>query len=404
MKVLCALAQYQYGVRARGEDPSYVSFIPALRRLGHEVRHFETWDPTLYPTHAHLNHALLAEVEKYHPDIVLTLQLHYEIWTETLVAIQQMEEAALITWTTDDSFKFDMVSKYIGPFYDTISTTYYYRVADYRKAKIDGVFLTQWAANSFWLKPPKLARDCRYQVSFVGASYGIRAEVVQKLQAAGINVECFGHGWPNGSIPAEEIPKIMNDSVISLNFSAASMSEGGDNRQIKLRTFEVPGAGGFLLTDSAPGMNDVYQIGQEIEVYADYADLEQKIRYYLQHTEERDRIANAGYIRTASCHTWEHRLEGLLRYGLERRHMRLQRQVRTAPAAKDGAVETLPWPKLGVALRCLRWSLVWACSLVWGPLRGPKAARRLMFGASRRICGVKTFSAMSIPARMFNYV
>jgi hypothetical protein len=27
-----------------------------------------------------------------------------------------------------------------------------------------------------------------------------------------------------------------------------------------------------------------------------------------------------------------------------------------------------------------------------------------MFGASRRICGVKTFSAMSIPARMFNYV
>jgi hypothetical protein len=35
---------------------------------------------------------------------------------------------------------------------------------------------------------------------------------------------------------------------------------------------------------------------------------------------------------------------------------------------------------------------------------GPESRQTAHVGASRRICGVKTFSAMSIPARMFNYV
>jgi len=39
-----------------------------------------------------------------------------------------------------------------------------------------------------------------------------------------------------------------------------------NDRQIKARTFEVLG-GGFLLTDAAPGMDGVYRLGQEIEVY-----------------------------------------------------------------------------------------------------------------------------------------
>jgi len=404
MKVLCAFGRYQYGDAARGVGIEYEAFIPALQRLGHEALHFETWDPSLYPTYAHLNHGLLAEVEKYHPEIVFTVQRDYEIWTETLAAIQRRGEAALVTWTTDDSFKFHKVSKYIGPFYDAISTTYEYRVPDYKAAGIEGVYFTQWAANSHWLNPPMRAQNCRYPVSFIGASYGARSKVVEKLELAGIHVECFGFGWPNGSVSTEQIPSIMRNSVISLNFSAGFMSDAGNDRQIKARTFEVPGAGGFLLTDAAPGMDGVYRLGQEIEVYDGFDELERKIKYYLQHPDERDRIAHAGYLRTATCHTYERRLEGLLRLALERRSLRLQRKGRIALAVKDGVGQTLPSPELGGASRLLRWSLVKACGLVWGPQGGPKAARRLVCGVSRRISGVRTFGAKSIPGRMFPYV
>src|SRR6185437_13725845 len=115
----------------------------------------------------------------------------------------------------------------IGRYYDAISTTYDYRVKDYKQAGIEGVYLTQWAANSHWLNPPKLARDCQYSVSFIGASYGARASLVDKLKSVGIHVECFGHGWPNGSISTQQIPVIMRDSVISLNFSAGFNSNAG---------------------------------------------------------------------------------------------------------------------------------------------------------------------------------
>jgi spore maturation protein CgeB len=404
MKVLCAFGKYQYGDTTRGVGIEYEAFIPALQRLGHEVRHFETWDRFQYPTYAQLNHALLAEVKKYQPDVVFTVQRDYEIWTETLEAIQRQGKAALVTWTTDDSFKFHTVSKYIGPYYDAISTTYDYRVPDYKAAGIEGVYSTQWAANSHWLNPPIPARDCQYGVSFIGASYGARAEVVEKLERAGIHVECFGFGWPNGSISTDQIPIVMRNSVISLNFSAGFKSDEGNARQIKARTFEVPGAGGFLLTDPAPGLGEVYQIGQEIEVYDSYEGLEQKSRYYLEHLDVRDSIARAGYLITARRHTYEQRLEGLIKFSLERRRLRIHKQESPALAVKDSTVEGLPLPKLGIGLRSLRLCLVKACSIVWGPRRGPKGARQLVFEASRRIYGVGTFGARSIPGRMFPYV
>jgi spore maturation protein CgeB len=404
MKVLCAFGQYQYGDQSRGIGIEYEAFIPALRRLGHEVRHFETWDSSLYPTYSRLNHALLAEIEEFHPEIVLTVQRDCEIWTETLEAIQHRGDAALVTWTTDDSFKFHKVSKYIGRYYDAISTTYDYRVPDYKSAGIDGVYLTQWAANAHWLNPPLPAQVCQYSVSFIGASYGARAELIKKLETKGIHVECFGFGWPNGSVSTEQIPIIMRNSVISLNFSAGFSSDEGNARQIKARTFEVPGAGGFLLTDGAPGMDEVYRLGQEIEVYNGFDELEQKIKYYLQRPDERDRIAHGGYLRTRNCHTYERRLEGILRFALERRTLRIQEQAHVAVGGKDAVAKTLPSPRLGVTLRGLRWMLVSACRLVWGTRRGPKAARRLVFEVSRKVFGIRTFSGESIPGRMFPYV
>jgi spore maturation protein CgeB len=403
VKIICVFGKYQYGNPERGVGIEFESFIPALQRLGHEVRHFETWDHVLHPSYADLNQALLKEVDAYHPDIVFTVQRDYEIWTETLTAIHQ-RGAVLITWTTDDSFKFDQVSKYIGRYYDAISTTYDYRVIDYNAAGIEGVYLTQWAANSHWLNPPKPARDCQYPVSFIGASYGVRASIVDKLQSAGIHVECFGHGWPNGSISTHQIPVVMNNSVISLNFSAGFMSDAGNEKQIKARTFEVPGAGGFLLTDSAPGLDAVYRLGEEIETYSSVDELERKTKYFLQHPQERDRIAQAGYQRTVASHTYEQRLEGLLSFAVDKRDARIKRENRGAPVPETRAMVATSSITTGAPLRFARWLLVKGCTLVWGAKRGPRAARRLVFGASRRILGVKTFGAKSIPGRIFPYV
>ena len=88
--------------------------------------------------------------------------------------------------------------------------------------------------------------------------------------------------------------------------------------QIKARNFEVPGCGGFLLSGQAENLADYYVDGQEIVIFKNLRDLIDKIRYYLEHDEERARIAEAGYERTFREHTYEHRFrEFFARIGLD---------------------------------------------------------------------------------------
>ena len=69
---------------------------------------------------------------------------------------------------------------------------------------------------------------------------------------------------------------------------------------MKARTFEVPGAGGFLLTENAAALEKFYIPGEEIVTFCSISELADKIKYYLNHPQERDEIARAGFSRTGA--------------------------------------------------------------------------------------------------------
>ena len=54
-----------------------------------------------------------------------------------------------------------------------------------------------------------------------------------------------------------------------------------------------------------------FEIGNEVVVFSDAADLLDKIRYYLAHEDERRRIATLGHARCLREHTWDHRLQAI---------------------------------------------------------------------------------------------
>ena len=390
MKVLCVFGQHNYGDPARGESPEYSSFLPALRRLGHDVQHFETWNRGAYNDLAELNAALLNTVEVFRPDVLFSVPMHYEVWLETLAAIRARGDVATVSWSTDDSWKYREVSRFIGHAYDAMATTYDYVVDQYKADGIEHVILTQWAAPSQSLQAPLPAAECRYQVSFVGTAHGSRPQWIEALRSRGIEVVCFGYGWPNGPVDGAEIGAIIRGSVISLNF-ANSQSEN----QIKARTFEVPGAGGFLLTESAPSMDIFYQPGKEIAIYDDLDDLATKINHYLAHPELRDAIARAGFERTAREHTYEHRLTELLAFtqAAARKRSAQPRAVHFDEAVSRHALTPM--------LRGIRDILKYLAIRRFGSRRGPRAARRLVYELSWRLAGRKTFTASGWPGRMF---
>jgi spore maturation protein CgeB len=219
MNILCVLGRHQYGDPARGEGIEYGSFIPALRRLGHDVGHFDSLDLARRADLSKLNSDLLCEVDRDKPDVLLVVHHEHEIWTETLDILRCRRGPALICWTTDDSWKYREFSRFVGRHYHAMTTTYPDCVEKYHRDGIRSVLLTQWAANSEWLQSPKPASECRFPVSFVGQAYGDRAKMIDKIRKTGVDVACFGQGWPSGPIAAGDIPGIMRDSVISLSFS-----------------------------------------------------------------------------------------------------------------------------------------------------------------------------------------
>jgi spore maturation protein CgeB len=402
VKILCVLGEHNYGDPARGESYEYVNFLPALRRLGHEVIFFESFGRNTYRDFADLNRKLLEKIQAEDPDIILCVLLGYEIWLETFELAREGCNAAIINWSTDDSWKYEQFSRLVAPAFDIYATTYPVAVAKSKKDGHSNFVLTQWAANAESLANPLPASECRYPVSFVGSCYGDRRKRISALEGLGIEVACFGHGWKNGPVPAEEIPRIIRESVISLNFGDSGMvmrgMVPGRSRQIKARVFEVPGAGGFLMTENAENLDRFYRVGEEIVVYEGVSDLAQKIAHFLDHPEERDRIAMAGHVRTRDEHTYDARFGHLLEFAS---------RVRTARAPRQAAIDFGKFDPIrkshepGWFLKLLRFVLLALCVAAWGRERGPRAARRFLFEISWRVAGKKTYCASGWPGRLF---
>ena len=191
MKILCVFGKHQYGDPSLGIGTEYAAFIPALKKLGHEVLHFESWNRSYYSNYADLNLSLLKTVEKESPDLLLSVQMNYEIWLETLKAIKDKGDIITICWTTDDSWKYKEVSRFIGKAYHCMTTTYPEVIPKYYEDGIPNVLLTQWAANSEDFMTPLPAEKCRYQISFIGSAHGDRKRRISLLQKHGIHVSCF---------------------------------------------------------------------------------------------------------------------------------------------------------------------------------------------------------------------
>lgn len=408
MRILCVFGQHNYGNPLRGEGYEYTNFIPTLRRLGHEVLFFESWNYAYYRDFLELNQALLRTIEHNRPDVVLSVMFTYEIWIETWEILRDSGIAATVNWTTDDSWKYAQFSRLVAPAFHAFTTTYPEVYTRYQRDGISNALLTQWAANSDTLQLPLPSAQCQYRVSFLGTSHGRRKVWIDALRQRGIDVTCFGYGWPNGPIESTKIPQIIRNSVISLNFANSARVWSGiiprQTNQIKARAFEVPGAGGFLLTEWADGLDQYYTPGKEIVVFSNSDELADIICYYLVHKDERDAIAQAGYDRTCAEHTYDRRLAEVLNFTLYKREEYFVRRGLSPTGQIDWLRfhEAAKQYRIDKKLLYLKRALVAACSAIWGQSRGPRAARRMVFELSWRLAGSRTYSAAGWPGRMFS--
>lgn len=291
-----------------------------------------------------------------------------------------------------------MFSRLIGREFDRYVTTYPELVDRYHRDGIGTVYVSQWAANAETLAPPVAAALCRYEVSFVGAAYGKRPAMIEKLRQEGIDVACFGHGWPEGTVEAKRVGEIVRASQVSLNFSegAHGNTQGVSGRQIKARVFEVPGYGGCLLTERAPNLERYFRLGEEIRSFEGEDELVREVKTLLASPDHRDQVAQKGFARVRREHTYDRRFDDMLKELTERVKNRSRVPIGWSlfEVVADGH-------RLSPMLKMVRSLLINVGSIIWGRQRGPRAARRLAFELSWRLRGAWTYRAAGWPGRLF---
>lgn len=137
-----------------------------------------------------------------------------------------------------------------------------------------------------------------YDVGFVGhVNSDNRIEFLHRMFKA----------FPNfffGQRQFEEAAQKFCKSKIVLNIS---MKE-----DLNMRVFEAMGSGSFLLTDSVPYIEELFEDRKHLVLYHSLDEAVDLARYYLAHDSEREKIAQAGYEEVMANHTFDKRIDRIL--------------------------------------------------------------------------------------------
>lgn len=353
--------KYDYGDPARGLSFEHYNFYETLRHMGHDLVYFDFMTLLGKLGRDEMNKRLVDVARAEKPDLMFTF-LFTDEFKSDVVRLISMTDTTTLNWFADDHWRFEIYSRQWAPNFNWVVTTAADAIPKYLAAGYPNAIKSQWACNHFVYR--KLDVPLRYDVTFVGQLYGERPEVIRQLRHAGVDVRVWGHRWETGRLSQDEMIRVFNESRINLNLAAAyrppgrppttaerlagSLHRHGIGRlaerplrplvragrrvlqggragetaparapavpdQIKGRNFEVPGCGGFLLTGYADDLERYYTPGEDVACFASADELIQQAVYYLEHDEERTRIAASGYQRTLREHTYIDRFAEIFR-------------------------------------------------------------------------------------------
>ncbi len=163
-------------------------------------------------------------------------------------------------------------------------------------------------ANPAHFKP--LEEEKKYDVTFIGAKYGLRGKYVNFLRKNGIDVTCFGYGWKGGKLKGGDMIKIYAQSKVNLGFGGIGYSM--TTTHLKGRDFEVPMCGGVYVTTHDEDLEKLYTNGEHIFMHRSKEELLEIVRDLLANDEKRDKVSLTVAAHCKQNHTWEKRFDELI--------------------------------------------------------------------------------------------
>jgi len=182
------------------------------------------------------------------------------------------------------------------------------------------------------IRPVAPERAYAADVSFIGTGPGMqhggggfapeRAEFLAAVARAlkpGVRVRVWGEGWSEwrdriewGGRPVfgRDLSRVCSSSAIMLGINPARAE--GATYYTSDRLWMMVLGGGFYLGRRSAGLDQLLVDGEHCAWYDDVDECVERIRYYLAHPDERERVRAAGERLVRAQHTFDSRIRYLL--------------------------------------------------------------------------------------------
>ncbi len=188
-------------------------------------------------------------------------------------------------------------------------------VAQYREHGVNARFITGGCDPAAHRMVGRTDSLYQSDVAFIGRpNTPERAEFMQVL-AKKFDLKLWGSGWEKYGLSAvatdvyaSEYRQICAGSKIMLGWNIDPTID----LYFSNRTWYTLGCGGFLLTAYSPSLQELLGRGQELDWFETVEECCEKIEYYLQHDEERQKIARAGYHLAHHEYSYDKMVNGII--------------------------------------------------------------------------------------------
>lgn len=324
-----------YDLAAQSTRDCGTGLVSGLRSLGHEVRVVPVWqyaDYLLKPLagtdmwnmpedakrvfNGTINKLILADIIISEPDAIVVVSG----WVVARLLIEKAKAAGIFTalWLTESPYQDEEQAAHESfTAYDAVFCNELSSVGFMRQWRDNVVYLPH-SYNPAIHKPTAGPRP-PFDVYKCGTGFTERRSVIAGADWSGVRVRLDGILWENVGdgvavggdvIENANLPATYSNVPINLNIHRTTKTWLGGKteerhithaKSIGPRVYEVLACGGFLLTDHREEMDGFLEDGVHLATFADAKGLGDLARHYLQHGDERARIAAAGRAAVADC-------------------------------------------------------------------------------------------------------
>lgn len=280
------------------------------------------------------NEEMLTLAEQHRPDVLLVLNgIHFfpKDHSEKADAIRRLGIRTAI-WFADDPYCTDL-SAVIAPHYDVVFTHELSCVSFYKELGCGEVYYLPLATDTDTFRPQPAPLLYHHDVCFIGMAFWNRVEQLEPIIGRLMKTKLIIAGglWERmpsysrlkahvreGWVPIEETALYYSSAKIVINMHRAPSGDDNCNSRqlpalsVNPRTYEMAACASLQITDVRSDLSSLYTPGVDIETYSSPEELMDKINYYLQHEDERRRIAYNGLRTTLRRHTYLTRVDRLL--------------------------------------------------------------------------------------------